>query len=645
MNYYEVSPIGVIGKNISVLTYASSLTLSPGHVVTIPVGKKNMVGVVTGKVEQPKFECKEITKLLLDTPIPAQMLKLHAWIADYYATNPGTVWQTILPSGLEKNHRKIDFSKLKTVRNRTQNLLNKEQQAALAQIIARPTQTSLLHGITGSGKTEIYKKLAEEALNRGQSSTILVPEISLTSQLVAEFQNEFKNVIVTHSKMTPAERFSIWKTVLEAKEPTVVIGPRSGLFLPVKNLGLIVIDECHEPSYKQDQSPKYNTLRAAAMLSKFTGSRLVLGSATPLVADYHLAKQQNSVVELTKLAIKDAVKPAITLLDMTARENRGGDSCFSPRLLKKIADTLKSKKQVLIFHNRRGSASSTLCENCGWSAACPRCFIPLTLHADKFILKCHVCGHQEKVPTNCPECNSTNIIHKGIGTKRIEEELRKFFPEATVARFDGDSKKNEGVHDQYQGLYDGKIDIIIGTQTIAKGLDLPNLRLVGIPQADSGLSLPDFSARERTFQLISQTVGRVGRNQHKTEVVVQSFQANSPVVKFGINQDYAGFYGSETIERQRGHFPPFSYLLKLTTSYKTERAAVNAAQKLATEIRGMKLPNTHILGPTPSFYERLRDNYRWQIVVRASNRDSLKKIVEKVPPAHWQTELDPNSLL
>ncbi|MCL1929695.1 primosomal protein N' [Candidatus Saccharibacteria bacterium] len=645
MNYYEVSPVGALRRNVAVLTYVSELIIRPGQMVSIPVGKKNMIGVVVKKAQKPGFECKKILKVLFDTSLPEHLVKLHSWLSTYYSTGAGIVWQTMLPSGLSKNHRDKKITDTKAARKRTHILLNNDQQSALRQILNRQNKTSLLHGITGSGKTEIYKNLVCDTIERDLSSIILVPEISLTSQVVAEFKNEFNTVVVTHSKMTSVERFVVWKGVLEAEKPLVVIGPRSALFLPVKNLGLIVIDECHEPGYKQGLSPKYNALRAAAVLAKETDSRLILGSATPLVADFYLAKQQGAVIELNKLAAKNAIKPKITLLDMTKRENRRGDSVFSPILLKKITDTLKAKHQVLIFHNRRGSASSTLCENCGWSATCSRCFLPLTLHADNFVSKCHLCGYQEKTPTNCPTCNSTGIIHKGVGTKRIEEELKRLFPDAHIARFDGDNKKNDGVHEKYQALYDGTVDIIVGTQTIAKGLDLPNLRLVGIPQADTGLSLPDFSARERTFQLISQAVGRVGRNQHQTEVVVQSFQANSPVVKFGINQDYHGFYESEIQERKRGHFPPFSYLLKLTNSYKTEKTAISTAKKLAQEIIS-DFPDVFVLGPAPAFYERQRDQYRWQIVVRAKNRKTLEEIVKKVPPTtYWQTELDPNSLL
>ena len=645
MNHYEVSPVGIVGQGILVLTYVSKETVQPGQIVLIPVGKKSMAGVVIKQVPKPNFSCKDISKVLSSTPLPALFIKLHSWISTYYSTNPGVVWQTMLPSGLSKNHLDKEFPGVKSSRKRTQNLLNKDQSLALECILTNKNQTTLLRGITGSGKTEIYKNLTRKTLEQKLSAIILVPEISLTSQIVAEFKNEFDRIIVTHSKMTPAERFSIWKTILENDEPIVIIGPRSALFLPINNLGLIVIDECHEPSYKQELSPKYNTLRVAAVLTKETNSRLVLGSATPLITDFYLAQQRKSVVELNKLAIKNAVKPKITLLDMTKRENRLGDSSiFSPTLLRKITETLNSKKQILIFHNRRGSASSTLCEDCGWSAVCERCFLPLTLHADNFISKCHLCGYQEKTPTNCPACNSTAIIHKGVGTKRIEEELKRLFPEAHIARFDGDNKKGENVYERYQALYDGEIDIVIGTQTVAKGLDLPNLRLVGIPQADTGLSLPDFSARERTFQLISQAVGRVGRNQHQTEVIVQSFQPNSHVVKFGINQDYLGFYESEIRERERGHFPPFTYLLKLINSYKTERSAVAAAKKLAGKIK-QKFPNVFILGPAPAFYERQRDQYRWQIVVRAKSRQVLEEIAKKIPLTHWQTELDPNSLL
>ncbi|MCL2451736.1 primosomal protein N' [Candidatus Saccharibacteria bacterium] len=307
---------------------------------------------------------------------------------------------------------------------------------------------------------------------------------------------------------------------------------------------------------------------------------------------------------------------------------------------------MAQNQQILLFHNRRGSASTTLCENCGWLATCPRCFLPLTLHTDKFMLRCHLCGYHEKPPTKCPDCGQTDIIHRGIGTKRIEEEIRRLFPDKSVRRFDGDTARGQAVQDVFVELKDGTTDVIIGTQTIAKGLDLPNLRLVGIVQADSGLALPDFSSAERTFQLIAQATGRVGRDAADSRVIIQTYQPFAAAVQFGAAQDYAGFYAHEIKTRAHGHFPPFSHLLKLTCAYKTERGAINAAKKLSAVIASTaKQSNVKILGPAPAFYERARDTYRWQIVVRARNREILKQIAAKVPLTKWQIELDPNSLI
>jgi primosomal protein N' (replication factor Y) len=276
---------------------------------------------------------------------------------------------------------------------------------------------------------------------------------------------------------------------------------------------------------------------------------------------------------------------------------------------------------------------------------CTRCFIPLTLHADKHHLRCHVCGVIESVPTSCPECGAADIIHKGIGTKLIESELRKIFPDKIIARFDGDSESGESIEQKYKELYGGEIDLIIGTQVIAKGLDLPKLRSVGVIQADSGLSLPDYGSSERTFQLLAQVIGRVGRSHHPTTVIVQSYQPTHPAVIDGLAQNYTDFYQKTLVERQRSHFPPFTYLLKLTCIYKTEAAAVKNAQKLAQELRAKALPDVQILGPTPAFYERQHDTYRWQLTLKSPRRSNLVAILPHLPLTHWQYELDPISLL
>jgi primosomal protein N' (replication factor Y) len=532
------------------------------------------------------------------------------------------------------------------LRERTTIVFTKEQREAIDAIEHMTPGSALLHGVTGSGKTHVYIELARQALARGESVIVLVPEIALTSQLVDEFSHHFDTITLAHSRQTEAERHQAWRDVLISQSPRVVIGPRSALFLPLAKVGLIVIDEAHEPSFKQEQAPRYSALRAASMLARYHNTKLVLGSATPTIADHYLASQSGRpIIRMQERAKDGAVAPTITLVDMTKRQSFKRQRFLSDILLSQLEETFAAGNQALIFHNRRGSASTTLCENCGWQAICPRCFVPLTLHADKHHLRCHICGHIDKVPTSCPECHHANIIHKGIGTKLIETELRKLFPDKVIMRFDGDSESGESVEQKYSELYDGTIDIIIGTQVIAKGLDLPKLRTVGVIQADAGLSLPDFGSSERTFQLLAQVVGRVGRSHHPTNVIVQSYQPTHPAVADGLAQDYDHFYSTTIAERQHGHFPPFVHLLKLTCIYKTEAAAIKNAQAVAKLLRGHVHADVQILGPTPSFYERQHDTYRWQLTLKSPKRQHLIDALRHVPATHWQSELDPTSLL
>ena len=415
--------------------------------------------------------------------------------------------------------------------------------------------------------------------------------------------------------------------------------------MPLRRIGLIVIDEAHEPSFKQEQSPRYSALRAASVLARQHQAKLILGSATPSISDFFIASgSDRPIIEMSSTA-RTSLPPTITLVDMTKRHNFHRHRFLSDTLLTQLEQTFAAGKQALVFHNRRGSASTTLCENCGWQATCPRCFIPLTLHADNHELRCHICGHTDKVPTSCPVCHHANIIHKGIGTKLIESELIKLFPSVVIGRFDGDSDADQSVDSRYKQLYDGSINLIIGTQVVAKGLDLPHLRTVGVVQADAGLSLPDFAAGERTFQLLAQVVGRVGRSDHETSVIIQSYQPTHPAVVDGLSQNYADFYDKTITERKRANFPPFTFLLKLTCIYKTEAAAIRNAQIVARVLHD-KLPSSvEILGPTPAFYERQRDTYRWQLVLKSKQRAHLVEALKYLPSTHWQFELDPVSLL
>jgi primosomal protein N' (replication factor Y) len=646
MHYYEVAPNQIIRANSAFFTYSSETPLLIGQIVVIEVGKKPLTGIVLRETKKPVYDTKMISSLIEQAPLPAELVSLALWLSAYYASHLATVLQTILPTGLQKNRRARHSATHIPERSRTNIVFTKDQAAALNTIQHMSAGTALLHGVTGSGKTRVYIELAERALAEGKSTIVLVPEIALTSQLVEEFSHHFENVILTHSRQTEAERHHAWREALTSVDPRVIIGPRSALFLPLKSIGFIIVDEAHEPSFKQEQSPRYSALRAASILAREHKAKVILGSATPSVADYYLAKQSDRpVIEMQTRAKDGAIKPNVELIDMTKRENFKQHRFLSNKLLAQLEKTFDEGNQALVFHNRRGSASTTLCENCGWSAGCPQCFIPLTLHADVHQLRCHICGLTEKVPTSCPECHGAHIIHKGIGTKLIESELRKYFPNKTIVRFDGDAETGNSVEERYKELYDGDIHLMIGTQVIAKGLDLPKLRTVGVIQADAGLSLPDFGSSERAFQLLAQVIGRVGRSHHPTQVIIQSYQPTHPAIVDGLTQNYAHFYETALLERKQGHFPPFTYLLKLTCLYKTEAAAIKNAKELAVVLRKHLSNDMQIMGPTPAFYERQHDTYRWQLVIKSPKRAQLVDILRYVPSTHWQSELDPVSLL
>ena len=646
MYYYEVAPLRIIRLNSSVFTYASAGELLPGQVVTIEVGKKILVGLVMKAVNKPSYATKEINSVIEDTPVPGALLQLSSWLSEYYTTPLATVLQTVLPRGLDKTRRARAAQVHTSRRDRTTIVFNPDQQRAITEISDSTDGTIILQGVTGSGKTEVYKEIARKTIADGKSVIVLVPEISLTSQIISEFLHDFPDIIVTHSHMTEAERHAVWKNALASDTPRLVIGPRSALFMPVPKLGAVIIDESHEPSYKQEQAPRYSAIRAASMLGKFSDAKVILGSATPSITDRFLAEAaKRPVIRIDRSARDGAQKAAVAVVDMTKRESFKRHRFISDQLIASIEKNAAHKKQTLIFHNRRGSAATTLCENCGWAATCPNCFVPLTLHADTYDLSCHMCGHHEKVPTSCPVCQSADIIHKGIGTKLIESELRKLFPKSRIARFDSDNKTDETVNSLYEDLYKGEIDIAIGTQVVAKGLDLPHLRTVGVIQADSGLSLPDYAASERTFQLLAQVIGRVGRDEHASEVIVQTYQPTHPAIQFGLKQDYESFYTYALETRKKSYFPPYTHLLRLTTIYKSEMAAVRSAQSLARELKKSLHPDVRLLGPTPAFYERQHDTYRWQLILKSPKREHLIAALALVPPTHWQSELDPQSLL
>ncbi len=645
--FYEVIPEKVFRKDSGVLTYSFDSPLKIGQIVEIPLGKSTTVGIVTKKVAQPNFATKPITKILYTKPLPTHLVKLVLWMSEYYMAPLPTILNLVLPKGITKNRRKKPEETEQNTSILLENpkiAINNAQKQALEAIKTAKEATKLLHGVTGSGKTNIYLKMAQNALSAQKSTILLVPEIALTSQLVRVFEDTFsKKITLIHSKQTEAERHNIWEKLLNCSSPQIVIGPRSALFAPLDNLGLIIIDECHESTYFQENSPKYSTLRLASFIAKTNKIDCIEGSATPLIQDYYIAKSKNSLITLSEKAKKEAVTPDIKVIDFKNRDNFTKNRYFCTQLLNAIAENLKNKQQTLIFHNRRGSAPLSICESCGEELLCPNCFLPLTLHSDTYELICHTCGHNEKVPHSCPKCSSPNILHKGFGTKLLETELNKLFKDAKIARFDADNNKDNSLDSLYDEVKNGKINIIIGTQTVAKGLDLPNLATVGVVQADAGLSLPDYSAEERTYELLNQVIGRVGRGHtDKAEVFIQTYQPTSPIIKYALESDYDSFAKYVLEKRKEGYFPPFSYLAKIDITFKTESIAVKRIRAIYNKL--WKNPNFKVSVPTPSFHEHTSNGYTWQLVVRGKSRQKIQEALSDIDP-NARVTLDPPSLL
>ena len=645
MKYYLIAPAKTFHSSDNLLTYSSETLLKIGQIVEIPLGRQSTIGIVVKNTTQPDFDTKSITKIIYEQPLPKKLVDALFWLSSYYRCPLSTVIQAALPRGITKNRR----GKLPEAPNITpiDNPLNSAQRAAIRAIEENPANTILLHGITGSGKTNIYIELCARTLAKNQSVILLVPEIALTSQLVRNFQQHFKNITLLHSNLTESLRHQLWEKILTDNQPQVIIGPRSALFAPVQDLGLIIIDEAHEPAYHQEQNPKYSASLLAGKLAK-----TVLGTATPLISDYYLCKSHNAVVEINQLAIESDKHTSISVIDLKDRSDFTKSRILSNQLIESIKASLANHTQSMLFHNRRGTAPMTICDKCGWQALCPNCFLPLVLHADAFQMRCHTCARNFPVPTACPKCKNASIHHKGFGTKLIEDELHRLFPSAKIARFDMDTDDDLKLTKIYDEVYRGDYDIIVGTQMIAKGFDFPRLTTLGIVQADAGLSLPDFSSEERTFQLITQVIGRAKRGHQNSNIFIQSFQPDHPIISLASQSDYASFYNYLVQKRQQSKLPPYSFLLKLSVTYKTETATVKNIRTLYKKViqtaKQLQIPENRIVvsPPMPAFHERTSTGYTWQLVIKAKSRQNLLDIFDHLPKNNYlHYDFDPISLL
>ncbi len=514
--------------------------------------------------------------------------------------------------------------------------LNAEQQVAVETILQsvqeQQSQTYLLEGITGSGKTEVYLQVIAEVLNQGKTAIMLVPEISLTPQMVQRFKSRFgEHVAVMHSGLSQGEKYDEWRKI-ERGEAEVVVGARSAIFAPIENIGVIIIDEEHEASYKQEETPRYHARDLAIWRSEYHYCPVVLGSATPSLESR--ARAQKNVYQrlrLTQRANQAATLPTIDVVDMRQEVENGNVSSFSMSLQEKLQERLEKNEQSVLLLNRRGYSSFVMCRDCGYVLPCPNCDISLTLHMDSKTMKCHYCGHEERIPYRCPNCGQDKIRYYGTGTQKVEEELQTLLPDSRILRMDVDTTRRKGAHEKILRTFgEGQADILLGTQMIAKGLDFPNVTLVGVLNADTALNLPDFRSSERTFQLLTQVSGRAGRAEKPGEVIIQSFNPEHYAIQLAKAQDYEDFYTKEMYIRHRGNYPPYYFTVQITASHPEENEAAKQMFQIATKLKQGLSPQAILLGPTPNAIMRVNNRYFYQVIIKYKQEPMLQPLLKEI---------------
>lgn len=507
-----------------------------------------------------------------------------------------------------------------------------EQEHIIREYINSDDKMFLLKGVTGSGKTEVYMKLVERVLLEEKSAIILVPEIALTPQMIERFKGRFGvNVALFHSKLSDGERFDEWFRVKEGKSK-VIVGARSAIFLPAKNLGLIIIDEEHENTYKSEQNPKYQTKEVAEYLSELKGCKVILGSATPSIETYYRALTgEMKLLELNS-RVDNKAMPPMKVIDMRNELKGGNKSLFSRELFIAIQERLKRKEQIILFLNRRGFSTFVSCRSCGYVFKCDECDISMTYHKNGLLI-CHYCGKTKREPRECPKCHSKYVKFFGAGTQRVEEEVKKYFNNAGILRMDVDTTRDKHSYERiYNTFKNGEADILIGTQMVSKGLDFKNVTLVGILAADMSINIPDYRAAERTFQIITQVAGRAGRGDKQGEVLIQTYTPQHYSLQYAVNYDYEGFYEKEFTVRAMMKYPPFGKLLLINGTSKKEDLLKNFMHKITMMIKPLveNCLDIEILGPIPCMISKVKENYRWQIVIKGEFDSYFSKNIKEI---------------
>ena len=507
-----------------------------------------------------------------------------------------------------------------------------EQENIIREYINSDDKMFLLKGVTGSGKTEVYMKLVERVLLEEKSAIILVPEIALTPQIIERFKGRFGvNVALFHSKLSYGERFDEWFRVKEGKSK-VIVGARSAIFLPAKNLGLIIIDEEHENTYKSEQNPKYQTKEVAEYLSELKGCKVILGSATPSIETYYRALTgEMKLLELNS-RVDNKPMPPMKVIDMRNELKGGNKSLFSRELFIAIQERLKRKEQIILFLNRRGFSTFVSCRSCGYVFKCDECDISMTYHKNGLLI-CHYCGKTKREPRECPKCHSKYVKFFGAGTQRVEEEVKKYFNNVRILRMDVDTTRDKHSYERiYNTFKNGEADILIGTQMVSKGLDFKNVTLVGILAADMSINIPDYRAAERTFQIITQVAGRAGRGDKQGEVLIQTYTPQHYSLQYAVNYDYEGFYEKEFTVRAMMKYPPFGKLLLINGTSKKEELLKNFMHKITMMIKPLveSCLDIEILGPIPCMISKVKENYRWQIVIKGEFDSYFSKNIKEI---------------
>ena len=629
--------------------------------VRVPFGTKTLTGfciaIETDFKSNDSIKIKDIIEVLDDKPIlNKESLEMGKWLSENYLCSFGEALATIVPVSLT-----VPKSTLKLKKNlkskETSNIeLNSYQAKACAKIFdcidKNENKSFLLHGVTGSGKTEVYLRCIQKAIDNNKSAIFLLPEISLTPQFIDILNKKFGNIVALwHSGVTKIQKYKIFDAI-KAGNIKIVVGARSAIFLPFTNLGLVIIDEEHENTYKQNNKPSYDAKEIALWRAKYNSAVVIFGSATPSIEIYKRCLDKK--IDLIEMPYRIDKKPLPNIEMVSLKTVKGRVSVFSKKMLNAIKTALARREQVIIFLNKRGFSSSIACDNCDTLVQCPNCSISFVYHKNPEVLKCHYCGTELKFPIKCSKCGKTHFRTIGTGTQRVEEELKKLFPHTKIFRLDADTATSKTIYSKvYEGIKNEEYSILLGTQMVTKGFDFPRVSLVCVVNADMSLYLPDFRSSERTFQLITQVAGRCGRGKIKGKVLVQTMYPENYALELAQKYDYKSFFEQELNYRKELNYPPFCNIAKITVRNADEEKALKFTEKLYGFIDKQIMESNYyinLLGPSQSYIFKANGTYRWQLILKGARKE-LKTILEKIESinipnqTYINIELDPNDLL